>query len=106
MYVFLKERHDNSTLQVALFLYYDFSTKTKNDLNKDKLVEEQSDNKLLLKIASEYDQEIPQSLTADNPMAPRGKATQQSRGTRKANLASNQLSLPPQDDCKTRLDIK
>ena len=28
------------------------------------------------KIVSEYDQEIPQSQTADNPMAPRGRATQ------------------------------
>ena len=95
MYVFLKERHDNSTLQVALFLYYDFSTKTKNDLNKDKLVEKQIDNKLLLKIANEYDQEIPQSLTADNPMAPRGRATEQSRGTRKANLAKQSAVSSP-----------
>ena len=29
-----------------------------------------------IKIVSEYDQEIPQSQTADNPMAPRGRATQ------------------------------
>ena len=28
----------------------------------------------LLKLVSEYDQEIPQSQTADNPMAPRGRA--------------------------------
>ena len=27
---------------------------------------------------SEYDQEIPQSQTADNPVAPRGRATQPS----------------------------
>ena len=27
---------------------------------------------------SEYDQEIPQSQTADKPMSPRGRATQQS----------------------------
>ena len=39
----------------------------------------------LAKIESEYDQEIPQSQTVDNPMAPRGRATQQSRGTRKTN---------------------
>ena len=32
----------------------------------------------LLKLVSEYDQEIPQSQTADNPMAPRGRATQAS----------------------------
>ena len=37
------------------------------------------------KIVSEYDQEIPQSQTADNPMAPRGRATQPSRDTRKTN---------------------
>ena len=37
------------------------------------------------KIVSEYDQEIQQSQTADNPMAPRGRATQPSRDTRKTN---------------------
>ena len=34
---------------------------------------------------SEYDQEIPQSQTADKCKAPRGRATQQSRDTRKTN---------------------
>ena len=33
----------------------------------------------------EYDQEIPQSQTADKLMAPRGRATQQPRDTRKTN---------------------
>ena len=28
----------------------------------------------IVKIVSKYDQEIPQSQTADNPMAPRGRA--------------------------------
>ena len=44
-------------------------------------------NKFLttLKIVSEYDQEIPQSQTADNPVAPRGRAAQPSRDTRKTN---------------------
>ena len=37
------------------------------------------------KIVSEYDQEIPKSQTADNPMAPRGRAAQSSRDTRKTN---------------------
>ena len=37
------------------------------------------------KIVSEYDQEIPQSQTTDNPMAPRGRATQPSRDTRRTN---------------------
>ena len=38
-----------------------------------------------LKIVSEYDQEIPQSQTADNPVAPRGRAAQPARYTRKTN---------------------
>ena len=38
-------------------------------------------------IVSEYDQEIPQSQTADKPMVPRGRATQQSQDTRKTNQA-------------------
>ena len=37
------------------------------------------------KIVSEYNQEIPQSQTVDEPKAPRGRATQQSRDTRKTN---------------------
>ena len=37
------------------------------------------------KIVSEYDQEIPQSQTAGNPVAPRGRAAQPSRDTRKTN---------------------
>ena len=34
---------------------------------------------------SEYDQEIPLSQTADYPVAPRGRAAQTSRDTRKTN---------------------
>ena len=37
------------------------------------------------KLVSEYDQEIPQLQTADNPVAQRGRATQPSRDTRKTN---------------------
>ena len=37
------------------------------------------------KIVNEYDQEIPQSQTADNPVAPWGRAAQPSRDTRKTN---------------------
>ena len=37
------------------------------------------------KIGSEYDQEIPQSQTVDNPVASRGSAAQPSRDTRKTN---------------------
>ena len=41
--------------------------------------------KSIPKIVSEYDQEIPQSQTADNPVAPRGRAAQPSQDTRKTN---------------------
>ena len=37
------------------------------------------------KIVSEYDQEIPQSQTADNPVAPGGRAAQPSQDTKKTN---------------------
>ena len=37
------------------------------------------------KKVSEYDQETPQSQTADNPMAPRGRAAQPSQDTMKTN---------------------
>ena len=37
------------------------------------------------KLLSKYDQEIPQSQTADKSMAPQRRATQQSRDTRKTN---------------------
>ena len=40
---------------------------------------------LTREIVSEYDQEIPQSQTADYPVAPRGRAAQPSRDTRKTN---------------------
>ena len=50
---------------------------------------------ILLKIVSEYDQEIPQSQTADNPMAPRGRAAQPSQDTMKTNKAKQpDLSSP------------
>ena len=39
----------------------------------------------LLEIVSEYDQEIPQSQTADIPVAPRGRAAKPSRDTKKTN---------------------
>ena len=38
-------------------------------------------------------------------MAPRGRAAQPSRDTKKTIKQSNQLSLPHQDDCNTRIDI-
>ena len=48
---------------------------------------------LYKKIVSEYDQEIPQSQTADNPVAPRGRAAQQSRLSQKTGL-QYQTNLP------------
>ena len=39
------------------------------------------------KIVSEYDQEIPQSQTADKPMAPQGRAKQQSQDARKLEFS-------------------
>ena len=42
------------------------------------------------KIVSEYDQEIPQLQTSDNPMALRGRAAQPSQDTRKTNYAKQQ----------------
>ena len=36
-------------------------------------------------LLSEYDLEIPQSQTADYPVAPRGRAAKPSRDTRKTN---------------------
>ena len=40
------------------------------------------------------------------PMAPRGRATQRSRDTRKSNLAKQPaLSIPNQDKRNTRMDI-
>ena len=46
------------------------------------------------KIVSEYDQEIPQSQTADKPMAPQGNATQ-SRDTIKTNHAKQPALSSP-----------
>ena len=39
-----------------------------------RVVEKFGNPKITTKIVSEYDQEIPQSQTADNPIAPQGKA--------------------------------
>ena len=58
------------------------------------------------KIVNEYGQEIPQSQTAGKPMATRGRATQNHETSGRQTKQSNQLSLPLQDDCKIRTDIK
>ena len=46
-------------------------------------------------IVSENDQEIPQSQNADNPVAPRGRAAQPSRDTRKTNQAKQPALSSP-----------
>ena len=47
------------------------------------------------KIVSEHDQEIPQSQTADNPVAPRGRAAQPLQDTRKTNKAKQSALSSP-----------
>ena len=47
------------------------------------------------KIVSEHDQEIPQPQTADNPVAPRGRAAQPSQDTRKTNQAKQPAPFSP-----------
>ena len=49
--------------------------------------------KQLSKIVSEYDQEIPQSQTADNPVAPRGRAAQPPLDTRRETNLAKQPAL-------------
>ena len=48
-------------------------------------------NGVSTKIVNEYDQDIPQSQTADNPVAPRGRAAQPSRDTRKTKAKQSAL---------------
>ena len=50
---------------------------------------------LFPKLVSEYDQEIPQSQTADKPVAPLGRATHQSRDTRKTKKAKQPALSSP-----------
>ena len=54
------------------------------------------------KIVSEYDQEIPQSQTVDNPLAPQEEPLNHQETPGRQIKQSNQLSLPHQDDCNTR----
>ena len=53
------------------------------------------DTMSILKIVSAYDQEIPQSQTADNPVALQGRAAQPSRDTRKTNQAKQPALSSP-----------
>ena len=60
----------------------------------------------ILKIVSEYDQEIPQSQTADNPLHREEEPLNHNETPGRQMKQSNQLSLPHKDDCSTRMDIK
>ena len=61
----------------------------------------------LPKKVSEYNQEIPQSQTANKPMHRKEEPHNHLETTGRQTKHSNQLlSLPHQDDCKTRMDIK
>ena len=59
-----------------------------------------------IKIESEYDQEIPQSQTAAKPMARADESHSNHKTPGRQIMQSNKLSLPHQDDCKTRRDIR
>ena len=54
---------------------------------------------------SEYDQEIPQSQTADNPRHREEEPLNRHETSGRQIKQNTQLSLPHQDDCNTRLDI-
>ena len=58
------------------------------------------------KIVSEYDQEIPQSQTAATPLHRKEESLNHHETPRRQIKQSNQLSLPNQDDCNTRMNIK
>ena len=58
------------------------------------------------KIVCEYDKEIPQSQTAEKPMAMKEEPHNNHKTPGRQTKQSNQLSFPHQDDCKTRMDIK
>ena len=58
-------------------------------------------------LVSEYDQEMPQSHTTDQLMALPGRDKEHWQShNRTLQKQSNQLSLPQQDDCRTRKHIK
>ena len=59
-----------------------------------------------LKIVSEYDQELPQSQTATTPWHREEEPLNHHETPGRQIKQSNHLSLPHQDDCNTRMDIK
>ena len=65
-----------------------------------------SDFIIMSKIVSEYEQEIPQSQTAATPWHREEEPLNHHKTPGRQIKQSNQLSLPHQDDCNTRKDIK
>ena len=61
---------------------------------------------ILSKKVSEYDQKIPQSQTEGKPTGPRGEPHNHHETPGRQTKQSNHFSLPYQDDCKTRMNIK
>ena len=61
---------------------------------------------LASKIVSEYDQEIPQSQTADTLWHREEEPLNHHETPGRQIKKSNKLSLPHQDDCNTRTDTK
>ena len=90
-------------LQLIVQLIANKTTSISLSINQHNIILFINDNVNIRLKNSEYDQEIPQSQTADNPVAPRGRAAQP---TGRQIKQSNQLSLPHQDDCNTRTDTK
>ena len=60
----------------------------------------------LIKKHSEYDQEISQSQTADNPWHREEEPHNNHETPGRQTKQSNQLFLPHRDDCETRMDTK
>ena len=79
---------DNILIMKSIIIGANFTSRISSLLIDIRMVLEQNEYEIgSVMRNSEYDQEIPQSQTADKPMASRGRATQQSRDTRKTNQA-------------------
>ena len=74
----LEQRHTYKNTIYVNLLVFTHSTARQSQNRTDKEM-------FITKIVSEYDQEMPQSQIADNPVAPRGRAAQPSGDTRKTN---------------------
>ena len=59
-----------------------------------------------IKNSSDYDQEIPQSQPHTNPWHREEEPHNHHETPGSQTKQSYQLSIPHQDDCKTRMDIK